>query len=358
MDELILAINPGSTSTKIALYRNEKELWRKSVTHAEHELVQYEDLYDQAPMRKTLVLSAMAEQGVSPAELTAVVGRGGLLPPVKPGGYRVGDAMIDELESGRIVPHASNLGAVIAAEIARPLGIPAYIYDAVSSGNLSEVAKVTGVPEITRQSFCHVLNARASARKVAARLGRRYEDLRFVVAHLGGGVSISGHRYGEICDSAGDDDGAFSPERSGGVPLLQLIRMCYSGQYTEKEMMKKVRGSGGLKAHLGTSDCQQIEQMIRSGDHHAEVVYRAQAYQVAKGIGLMAAAMKGEVDCIVLTGGVAYSTMLTGWITEHVCFIAPVEVEPGENELEALALGALRIQLGQEQARTYPELDV
>jgi butyrate kinase len=355
MAHIILAVNPGSTSTKIAVYHEDRETFRRSIVHDAQELSAFEHIHDQLLFRLALILDALREEGLVMEALSAVVGRGGLLPPVHPGGYLVNQRMIDVLLSERITPHASNLGAMLALEIARPLGIPAYIYAAVSAGDLPDVATITGLPEIRRQSFCHVLNSRATAHKVAQKYGKAYEDMNFVVAHLGGGISFSAHVRGKIVDSMSDDDGAFAPERSGGMPLLSVVEICYSGQYTKKEILRKVRGAGGLRALLGTSDCEKIEERIRSGDSYAELVYRAQAYQIVKGIGVMAAAMKGEIDAIVLTGGVAYSKMLTDWVTEFVKFLAPVELMPGENELESLALGALRILRGEETAHEYEQ---
>ena len=304
-------------------------------------------------MRLELIKQFLAEQRIDSSQLAAIVGRGGPLPPVKPGGYLVGDEMLEELKSDRMIPHASILGAMIAYEIAAPLGIPAYIYDAVSACNLSEMATVTGFKEIRRSAKCHVLNSRATARKSAEKHGKRYEDMRFIVAHLGGGISVSAHLGGEIIDVSSDDDGAFSPERSGGLPLVDVVELCYSGHFSEAEMKSKIRGEGGLKALLGTTDCAEIEKMIQAGDRYAQLVYDAQAYQIAKGIGVMAVALKFHIDVIILTGGMAYSKMLTDNVREYVEAAAPVEVWPGENEMEALALGAYRILKGEEQAWVY-----
>jgi butyrate kinase len=353
MPDVILAVNPGSTSTKLAVYSDENEVFRRSISHSSKELAAFAHVHDQLDFRLALVLDALREENIPLTTLSAVVGRGGLLPPVHPGGYFVNQRMLDVLQSSAITPHASNLGAMIAMKIARPLGIPAYIYDAVSAGDLPEIATITGIPEIHRQSFCHVLNSRATAHKVAKKYGKAYEDMNFVVAHLGGGISFSAHVRGKIVDSMSDDDGAFAPERSGGMPLLSVVELCFSGKYTKKEMLQKVRGGGGLKALLGTSNCEEIEARIASGDTHAELVYHAQAYQIVKGIGVMAAVMKGDIDAVILTGGVAYSKMLTDWVTEYVKFLAPVEVAPGENELESLALGTLRILRGEETAREF-----
>lgn len=301
-----------------------------------------------------IIRDFMARNSIQEKDLSAVMGRGGLVFGLKTGGYEVNDDLCEALVNDRLSqPHASNLGGLLARELARPLGIPAYIYDAVTGGELTEVAKITGIRDIERRSFCHVLNSRAMAIRYAQENGLDYNKLNLIVAHLGGGISASVHAQGRIIDSIGDDDGQFSPERSGSVPSLELIRLCFSGDYTKADMVKKVRGKGGLFAHLGTSDCRVIEKMIKDGDQHADLVFQAQAYQIAKGIGLLSIVLKGKCDAIILTGGVARSQMLTDRIKEYVSFIAPVAVLPGENEMEALALGGLRLLSGEETARQY-----
>ncbi len=355
MDYYILAINPGSTSTKIGLYRNADEVFVESIDHSDEELARCNGLKDQFDMRKELILNVLERRGFQAKDLSAVVGRGGQLPPVQAGGYYVNEAMKRRIIQGPIIEHASNLGALLASFVAKPYGIPALIYDAVSSDELKPVAKVTGIPEIVRQSFCHVLNSKATARKVAENQGKRYEDMNFVVAHLGGGISISAHEKGRIVDVITDDAGPFSPERSGSVPILYIVDMCYGGEYSKKELMKKLRGMGGLKAHLGTHDCRQIEAMIEEGNEKAKLLYEAQAYQIAKGIGELSPTLDEGVDNVILTGGLAHSEMLTDMITKRVKFIAPVVLMPGENELEALALGALRILRGEEVCHEYQD---
>ncbi len=348
----ILAVNPGSTSTKIGLFEDNEVIFRESIEHDATNLEKYASIYEQTDFRKQAVLDTLAKYGINATELSAVVGRGGLLPPVKSGGYVVNDAMLTLINSGSLPEHASNLGAVIADAVAKPLGIPSYIYDAVSADELLPVAAVTGLPEITRHSFCHVLNSRAMARRFAESQGKKYEDMQLLVAHLGGGISTSAHKGGKIVDSQSDDNGPFAPERAGSIPLLTVIEMCYSGEYTEKEMKKKIRGGGGLKALLGTPDCRKIEKMIADGDEKAELIYRAQAYQIAKGISILAVALD-HIDAIILTGGIAHSKMLTDMVTGYVKFLAPVHVMAGEFELEALAAGALRLLKGEEQASVF-----
>ena len=347
----ILVINPGSTSTKLALFDNDTELYKADISISREE--SSKAIRDQSGARFEAVMSVLKAAGIRVSDLSAVVGRGGLLPPVRPGGYTVNKAMLDELCSERIMPHASNLGAILAHKIASSVGIPAYIYDPVTACSLSDIAKITGFKGYYRYGKAHVLNSRAVARRCAEKHGRTLESMRFIVAHLGGGISISALSNGEVVDTSSDDDGAFAPERSGGIPLLDVVEMCYSGKYGKSEMMRKIRGEGGLKALLGTTDCVEIENRIRGGDTDAKLVYDAQAYQIAKGIGIMSIALKCDIDAVILTGGIAHSKMLTDNVTAYVEKIAPVEVWPGEFEMEALALGAARILRNEEAAQLY-----
>ncbi len=350
---MILAVNPGSTSTKIAVYKNETEQFRETVEHSNQELSRYKSVTDQYEMRKEAVLSYLKKMGFDVKRLSAVVGRGGLLPPVKSGAYRVNKAMLDRLINRPVAEHASNLGAVIAYHIASPLEIPAYIYDSVAVDELEDVARLSGLPEIDRKSLSHALNMRAVAIKTAEKLNKSYHDMNIIVAHLGGGISISVHKGGQMIDIVSDDEGPFSPERAGRVPCMLLAKLCYSGKYDHRTMMKRLRGNGGLVAYLGTNKAVEVEDRIKNGDKEAELVYYAMAYQVAKGIGELATVVMGDVDRIIITGGIAYSRIMTEWIKERVKFIAPVEIMPGENELEALALGALRVLRGEEQYHEY-----
>jgi butyrate kinase len=351
---LQLIINPGSTSTKLALYRDEEKLVQEDVTHDSNELAKYKDIVDQVPMRMAFIQDFLARHNVDPKELSCVMGRGGLLPGLKAGGYLMNEDLKIALGGDLSSPHASNIGGILAYEIAKPLGIPAYIYDAVTSAELPRLARLTGAPDVYRNSFCHALNSRAQAIRYAGQLvGKEYQDLRLLVAHLGGGISLSAHVGGRIVETIGDDEGPFSPERAGAIPALELIKMCFSGKYTAADMKKMMRGKGGMMAYLGTSDARVIEKRIAEGDQKAKEIYEAQAYQVAKGIGLLSATMKGKVDAIILTGGMAYSKMLTGWISEYVSYIAPVVVLPGENEMEALAFGGIRLLDGKEQPNIY-----
>ncbi len=347
----ILAINPGSTSTKIAVYEETKELFKKSIEHSNEEIGKYKNIADQYEMRYEAIINVLKKMNFNVNELSAVVGRGGLLPPVKSGAYKVNESMVERLAKKPLVEHASNLGAIISNEIAKSLGIPAFIYDSVSVDELDDIARISGMADVKRESFSHTLNMRAVAIKVAEKLGKAYEETNLIVAHLGGGISISVHNKGRIVDIVGDDEGPFSPERAGRVPCKRLIEMCYKNDKTT--MKKKLRGEGGLVSLLGTNSAIEVEKRIENGDEKAKLIYEAMAYGIAKGIGELATVVDGNVDAVIITGGIAYSKIMTEWIKKKVQFIAPVEIVPGENELEALAFGTLRVLKGEEKAHEY-----
>lgn len=347
----ILALNPGSTSTKIALYEDMKEICKKNIEHSNEEIEKYKSVADQYEMRYKAIIKFLDEINFDVKDLSTVVGRGGLLPPVKSGAYRVNEAMVDRLKNRPVVEHASNLGAIIAYEIAEPLKIPSFIYDSVAVDELEDIARISGMADIERKSFSHALNMRAVAIKVAKELGKDYNDMNLIVTHLGGGISVSIHKKGKMIDIVSDDEGPFSPERSGRVPCKDLIGMCY--QEDKNVMKKKLRGKGGLISYLGTNSALDVEKKIAEGDEKAKLIYEAMAYQIAKGIGELATVVYGEVDRIIITGGIAYSKMMTEWLKKRVEFIAPVEIVPGENELESLAFGSLRVLKGEEKAREY-----
>lgn len=349
----LLVLNPGSTSTRAAIYEDEHQLAVKSMVHTNQDLAPYPTLYDQLDYRVALVRLWLAQEGFDLSTLSAVVGRGGIIPHIVAGGYQVDDALEDCLRHHTAFDHASNLGGLMARAFAKPLGIPAYIYDAVTSDELLPEARVTGFKEVTRTSFCHVLNARATSHKYAETLGRKYEDMNLVVAHLGGGISISAHSHGRIIDSVSDDAGPFSPDRSGSLNMLYVVDMCYSGKYTKPEMLKKLRGEGGMSALLGTHDCQEIERRIQKGDEWAALVYKAQALQISKGVGIMLGCFTELIDAVILTGGLANSKILTGMVIDYLHNLVKVVVIPGENEMEALALGALRILRGEERVHEF-----
>lgn len=349
----ILAINPGSTSTKIALYEDKTLLFKESLEHSNEELSKFASIGEQFSMRKESILNVLTQNGYKVEDLSAVVGRGGLLPPVKSGAYEVNELMVDVLKNRPVVEHASNLGGIIAHDIAKSVNIPAYIYDSVAVDELQDVARITGLKEIVRGSQSHCLNMRAAAIKTAEEMGKTYPEINAVVAHLGGGISLSAHKHGRMLEIVSDDEGPFSPERSGRLPIKNFIKLC--AKYDAKELGKMVRGSGGLVSLLGTNSALDVQKMIDDGDEYAKLVYEAMAYQIAKSIGELSVVLDGEVDAIVITGGIAYSKFITEYITKKVKFIAPVKILPGENELESLAFGAYRVLVGEEEARVFTE---
>lgn len=352
MEKYILAINPGSTSTKVALFRNEKMIESQSLDHDSSELETYSSISDQYVFRYDAVMNFLKDIKFKPSLLSAVVGRGGLLPPVKSGAYKVNEKMVDRLLNRPVVAHASNLGGAIAFKIASSINKDAYIYDSVAVDELSDIARISGMKSIERKSFSHCLNMRAVSYEVADKLAKPYDACNFVVAHLGGGISVSAHKQGRMIDIVSDDEGPFSPERSGRVPCKDLVKACYNGA-SKAEMMKKLRGKGGLISYLGTNDAREVEKMISSGNAEAALVFEAMAYQISKGIGEMATVLEGRVDAVILTGGMAYSKMLTEWINKSVSYIGPVHIVAGENEMSALAKGTLRVLNQEESAREY-----
>ncbi|MDD2282080.1 MAG: butyrate kinase [Eubacteriales bacterium] len=356
MSHRLLVINPGSTSTKISVFEDERPLLEQTLRHSAEELRVYDHIIDQYQFRKDIILESLHSQGINLNKLSAVVGRGGTLKPIVGGTYIVNDQMINDLTSGVQGQHASSLGGIIAREIAEQFNIPAYIVDPVSVDELSPEARISGLPDIDRRSIWHALNQKAVVRKAAAEAGKEYQEANFIGVHLGGGISIAAHLRGRVVDvnNALHGDGPFSPERAGGVPVGDLVRLCYSGRFSQQEMHKKLVGQGGLVAYLGTNDGRTITSRIEAGDEKAKLVYKAMAYQIAKEIGSAAAVLKGDVDAIVLSGGLAHDrTYLVPWIEERVSFIAPVKVYPGEFEMLALALGGLRVLTGKEEAREY-----
>ncbi|WP_094603294.1 Butyrate kinase 2 [Sporomusa silvacetica DSM 10669] len=350
----ILAINPGSTSTKIAVYTNEIIDFEQVIRHSIDELKPFTTIYDQYDYRLQLVKKALLDHYIIVNSLAAVVGRGGPLKPLGSGTYAVNDSMIHDLKRAVQTEHASNLGGILARGIADQNNIPAFIVDPVSVDELEPLARITGLPEIPRRSLFHALNLKAVAHRVAKDLNKDYTALTLILIHLGGGISVGVQQNGKMIDVTNPNDlGPFSPERAGAVPSYGLLNLCFSGKYTIDEIKKRLIGNAGLMAHLGTSDGREVESRIASGDTKAALIYEAMAYQVAKEIGAMAAVVYGQVDGIVLTGGLAYSTILVKMITDRVKFIGPVIVHPGEDELKALVEGALRVLRGEEQAKVY-----
>ncbi|MCY9091195.1 butyrate kinase [Bacillus mojavensis] len=354
-EKRILTINPGSTSTKIGVFHNERSIFEKTLRHNIEELQQFDHIIEQYEFRKKHILETLHEQGINISKFDAVCARGGLLRPIEGGTYEVNDDMIEDLKSGYAGQHASNLGGIIAREIADGLNIPSYIVDPVVVDEMSELAKMSGMPEIERKSIFHALNQKAVARKAAASLGKRYEHMKMIITHMGGGITIGVHDRGRVVDvnNGLHGEGPFSPERAGTVPAGDLVNLCFSGKYTKEEMMKKLVGTGGLSGYLGTNDAVKVEQMIQGGDEKARLIFDAMAYQVAKEIGAASAVLKGEVEAIVLTGGLAYGKSFVSSISSYIDWISDVLVYPGENELQSLAQGALRVLQGEEQSKQY-----
>ena len=351
----LLTINPGSTSTKIAIFDNERAVFEEVIRHSSEEIAPFPTIFSQYQFRKDVILETLNKKDINLTKLSAVVGRGGLLHPIPSGTYEVSDRMIEDLRLGLFGQHASSLGGILAKEIASQLNIPSYIVDPVVVDELDDIARVSGLPEVERVSIFHALNQKAIARRAAKDLGKPYNELNIIVTHLGGGISVGAHKKGNVVDvnNALDGDGPFSPERAGGLPVEGLLDLCYSGRYTLEEIKKRLVGKGGLVAYLKTNDAREVEKMIEAGDEYARLVYSAMAYQIAKEIGSCAAVLEGDVDAIILTGGIAYSKMLTSWIIERVSFIAPIKVYPGEDEMTALAEGGLRVLRGEERAKQY-----
>lgn len=355
MGKLILCINFGSTSSKLALYDGSQEVAVQSIAHSSQELDACPSINDQLPMRTRCVEEFLQSQQVTVDDLAAISARAGVTPPVEFGAYTVNQCMVNRLLNAPLADHAMNLSAVVAYRLADDRDIPVITYDSCTTDQMEPVYKLSGIPEITRSHMCHVENIRAVAFKAAQKLGRPYESLNLVVVHLGGGISGTAHKGGRIIDSMDSNDGAFSPERAGNMPSRPLAKLIYSGKYTQAELYRRLEGDGGMKAYLGTADGREVEKRIAAGDQQAELVYRAMAVQLAKEIGQLATDLCGQVDAIVLTGGITYSDLFTGWVDERVRFIAPVLRYPGEYEMEALALGALHVLEGKENPKIYRE---
>lgn len=352
---LILAINPGSTSTKIAVFSNSDLVMEKTLRHSTEELRPYKSITDQKEFRKTAVLDALLSESIEMNTVAAVIGRGGLLYPLEGGIYNVNKAMLADLSNNVMGEHASNLGGIIAQEIAATVDIPAYIADPVVVDEMEDLARFSGHPDIPRLSIFHALNQKAVARRHAKKIGKQYEELNLIVAHMGGGVSVGAHKKGRVIDvnNALDGEGPYSPERSGGLPSGQLAALCFSGKYTHAEIKGQIKGGGGLVAYLNTNDAREVEKKITAGDERARRIYEGIAYQTAKEIASHFAVLCGDIDAVILTGGLAYSEMLTDWITQRVAKIAPVVIYPGEDEMYALAESVLRVLQGVETPKTY-----
>lgn len=355
MVERILAINPGATSTKLGYFENDELVFTGEINYTVKELAKEGTIQEQYAIRFKDILDVLTENSLTEGSLDAVVGRGGLLPPVNAGAYIVDDAILDFLKNEPILEHASNLGASLAQGVAEKYGVadcPSYIYDPITVDQMDDVARISGLASVERKSIAHVLNMRAVCMKIAEEeLNQAYEDSRLIVAHIGGGSSASVHRNGRMVDIVADDEGFFSPERAGGLPLKEIIPLCY--EYTQEEVLNMTRKNGGLISYFGTNDTREVEALAHSGDEKAKIVLKALAYQVAKGIGQLGVVLSGEVDAIILTGGLANSKYITGMIKKRVESIAPVYLVPGEVELLALAKGARRVLRGEEEANVF-----
>lgn len=355
MSSFILALNPGSTSTKIGVFKDEEMLFEHTLRYSAEELKGFANIYSQYEFRLEDIQAFLREEKFDLNLLTAVVGRGGLLKPIAGGTYQVNETMLKDLREGYSGDHASNLGGLLAHAFAQDLNIPAYIVDPTVVDELEEVARYSGLPMISRRSIQHTLNQKMVAHSCALELEQSYQESNFIVAHLGGGISVSAHKKGRIIDSnnALDGDGPFSPERAGGLPVCDVITMAYSGEYSQAELRKLFVGRGGLIAYLDSNDGREITQRIEQGDQKAKIVFEAMAYQVAKEIGAQAVVLEGQIDAIILTGGLAYSQYLISYIERKIGFLGRVFVYPGEDELLALALGVLRVLKGAEQVKVY-----
>ena len=351
----ILAINPGSTSTKIAVYQDKEEIFEKTLRHSSEEIDKFEKIADQLDFRKDIIENVLKEGGINLGDLDAVVGRGGLLKPIKGGTYIVNDAMVEDLKVGVSGQHASNLGGIIARQIGDEINVPSYIVDPVVVDEMEEVARLSGVPEMPRISIFHALNQKAIGRRAAENIGKQYEDCNFLIVHMGGGITVGAHKKGKVIDNTNglDGEGPFSPERSGGLPVGALFRACYGDEMTKDQVSKRIKGQGGVVAYLGTNDIREVEARINDGDEKAKLVYEAMIYQICKEIGAYATVLKGDIDAIILTGGIAHSAKVRDMIKERVGFLGEVLSYPGEDEMSALAEGGLRVLKGEEEALVY-----
>lgn len=357
MHELgIIAINPGSTSTKIGVFQELNPIFMKSIQHSQAELARFERITDQFQFRKDIILKELHDAEIRMDSIQAVVGRGGLLKPIESGVYEVNEAMKTDLLNNSRGEHASNLGGLIADDLARNLPkARAFIANPIVVDELDEIARISGHTVFQRISIFHALNQKAVARGHAKSVMRNYEDMNMIVVHLGGGITVGAHSKGRVIDvnNGLDGEGPFSPERAGTVPTGDLIRLCFSGKYTEKELMKMMVGQGGLVAHLGTNSAYDAEQRAINGDERAKLILSAMAYQVAKHVGAMSTVLKGEVDAILITGGIAHSKWFVNQIIERVYKIAPIHVYPGEDEMKALAFNGLRVLKGETIPKIY-----
>lgn len=352
----ILVINPGSTSTKMAVYEDEKPILLRNITHTAEELAPFGAITEQQDFRRQLILDELQQANI-PLEFDAVIGRGGLVKPIAGGVYEIDEQMVNDTLHGCVMHnHACNLGCLIAHEIAATIdGCRAFIADPGVVDELSPLARISGSPLMPRICIWHALNQRAIARRYARGIGKEYEDLNLIICHLGGGISVAAHQHGRAIDAnnALDGEGPFSPERAGSLPAVDLIRLCFSGKYTEKQLLKRIAGQAGLTAHLGTNNMREILERIQQGDEHAQLIVDAMIYHTAKQIAAEGAVLCGQIDAILLTGGMAHSDYIVNELRKRIDFLAPVYIFPGENEMQALALNALAVLQGKRMVNTY-----
>ncbi|MGV8058711.1 MAG: butyrate kinase [Smithellaceae bacterium] len=350
----ILAFNISSTSTDVAFFSDGEEVSRETIEYKSEALAQYVDFYDQLSMREKDIAVFIKRQNLKMKNIDMIVSRGGVGKPVPAGVYRINMAMCEDVLSERYGEHPANLGPPIAYKMARKIGAKAIVIDPPTTDEFHSLARVTGIPELERRSGFHALNQKAAARRAAADIGKKYEAVNLIVAHLGGGISIGAHKRGSVIDAThGLNEGPLTPERAGSLPTLPLLELAFSGQYDLRQLQRKLSGQAGLSAYLGTTDAKEVEKMIQEGDGKAKLVYNAMIYQIAKNIGAMAAVLKGKIDGIVITGDLAYSDTITNGIKEYVEFLSPVFIYPGEDEMRALGEGALRVLKGEEEIKDY-----
>jgi butyrate kinase len=357
-DHKILAINPGSTSTKIAIYCNTKPVFLKSIHHDSEDLAKFQRIVDQYKFRKEIILKELRDSHINIEHIKIIIGRGGVIRPIESGVYSINEQMKNDLLSGKLSEHASNLGALIADDLAGEIpGCRAYIADPVVVDEMQDVARIAGHPKFKRLSIFHALNQKATARAYARLANRKYEDLNLVIAHMGGGISVGVHRKGRVIDvnQALDGEGPFSPERSGTLPAYALAKLCMGGQYTLEEIKRMIKGEGGYMAYLKTNSAYEVELMAQEGDEKARILQDAMSYQTGKEIAAMCAVLHGEVDAIILTGGISHNPMVVEYIKKMVSFIAPVVIYPGEDEMHALAMNGLMVLKGEIKPREYDE---
>lgn len=356
----IFVMTLGSTSTKVAVFENETQLFSANVSHEARKLKEFKEIIDQLPYRKETILNELSQRHISLEEMDAFVSAGGGLVPLEGGTYRVNDILLNHSRIGFTIKHPNTIGNVLAWEFAQEFGGEAFVVNPPDVDELDEVARITGWKNVYRESRGHPLNQKEVAQRYASEIGKRYEDVNVVVCHVGGGLSIGAHRKGRMVDSsdAVQGDGPMAPTRCGIIPVAAVVKRCFSGEYTERQLQELIIKNGGLVDHLETSDAREVAAMIAAGDSYAKLVYDAFIYQIGKYIGAYAAVLHGQVDGILITGGVAHDRYLTDKVTEMVKFIAPVKVYAGELEMEAMAAGALRVLTGQETAKVYSGVPV